>query len=151
MSIIGHNNQEELRKIFDAMDIQKIGKLDIAQTLHTLTSLGLNSSTNPLFAILSELHSDENDLNGVNFQQFYDLTQKKMYDYKSYSACKTIFNSFSVDSTQSILLSDLKRQFSESGIYIDNDELKEFLQNNGSDYEITFSEFYDYILNHHRK
>lgn len=143
----------ELKEAFDLFDVNGIGKIDPKETVAAMRSLGYDTKNPTLFQIMYELDTPQNSKDLVDFDQFVEHINKAVDDTSSEDGIRRIFNLFIDDPSQdTISLATLKKIVRELDENVALEELKGMIERaSGSGTELTFQEFYEYMVNKYGK
>jgi centrin-1 len=139
---------DEIKQAFDWYDIHQIGKIDPKETMAAMRSLGYHIKNPTMFEIISSLDTIENhNAGGVDFDTFVDHVLGKISDTQTKDGLLRIFNLFIDDyRDNTISLGSLKKILHEMNYKYRESELKEMVEKSNPSYELTFEEFYDFMV-----
>lgn len=140
---------DELRQAFELFDIHNSGKIDPRETLEAMRSLGWETKNPSVFSIMQELDTPENLRNGVNFETFVHHIVENFENNMTEFGLRRIFNLFVDDpSNETVSLAHLKKICREVGDEALADEVRAMIEKSGHvGTELTWEEFYDYMMN----
>lgn len=144
------DDYSDLKVAFDSFDVHKTGKLDPHEVKNNLKALNYDLENPIVYAIIDSLDTEANRLDGVNFKQFCLAFDRELYDSKTESGIRKLFNFFIDDPHQSTLNErSIKKLCDQVGIPLKKGEAKEIIERASRDgREITFDEFYMIMISH---
>lgn len=131
----------EFKELFDLLDYDKKGLIDPKELLAVLKSNKWDERSPMVFALISEIDNEEN-ADGVTFQQFLNLFTVELVQDTSREHVANLFRLVDVAATGTVKLDDLRKLVKEIGETVSTEELREILKKLGDGKEITFEEFY---------
>ncbi len=140
-------NVDELKLAFDYFDVNKIGKIDIRETLGAMKSLQFDRKNPTLYEVMQRLDKKGKKSPMIDFETFVDHILENIEDTESEEGLRRIFELFVDDpNSDTITLATLKRICKELGEKTKVEELKEMMERSSvSGSELTFQEFYDFM------
>jgi Ca2+-binding EF-hand superfamily protein len=139
----------ELRKAFQAFDVNKSGTLDPKELKGALRSINFDRDSPFEWSVIEKLDNYENNKNGIDFKKFCIAFDNCLGDVHTEEGLKNLFNAFINDINQDYITStSIKRLLQSLNLPIDNDEVEQIIsQNSSNGREIRFPEFYECVKN----
>lgn len=131
----------EFKELFDLLDYDKKELIDPKELLAVLRSNKWHEKNPMQFALISEIDNEEN-ADGITFQQFLNLFTIELVQDTSKEHIANLFRMIDITGSGTIKLEDLKKLVKEVGETVSTEELREILKKLGDGKEITFEEFY---------
>ena len=127
----------EFKELFDLLDYDKKGLVEPREILAVLKSNKWHIKNPMLFALMSEIDTEENR-DGIDFQQFLNLFTIELVNDISQEHIANLFRLIDTNSTGTIRLEDLRRLVKDIGETVSSEELRDMLKKVGNGEEITF-------------
>nr|XP_018917803.1 PREDICTED: calcium-binding mitochondrial carrier protein SCaMC-1-B [Bemisia tabaci] len=133
-----HEDEERLEKLFNSLDLDGKGKIDIHDLSEALKKAGLHHGYAEKFL----RHSDTNKSGDISLAEFIHYVKEHEKNLR------LGFSHLDKNRDGKIDLEELVKAFSELGVEIDHNEARKLLQRMDKDgsLEISFNEWRDYLL-----
>ena len=130
-----------LRGVFDLLDFDKDGKVDLNEAIDAIDSLGYEKDYPILFNFMKEMGEGI-----IDFENFENKINLLLKDTNDDIGLKRIFNMLiNNPEKESINLKDLKKICHELGRNISNEDLENLMNNAGDGNEINFDTFSEFM------
>ena len=135
-------DRDGIRTAFQLFDYDKTGRVDMAEIVDVMASLGYEKKNPALFEIISNLENDYK--NGITFDQFLDGVEDQVSDTTSKDGSRRVFETFS--DGDKITVTSIKKATEELGDSVTSDEVKDLLAKAADNAtNMTQEEFYEII------
>ncbi len=142
------SQKDELKEVFDNLDVYETGRIYIKESLEALSSLGFQKESPALFKILKELDTPEYEKTGITYEQFAEHINKKVENLTPNGA-QHIFDVFVDDPlNETVSLNALKKVYRDNQIPITDEDIRGMIQKGSSNgVTLTFKEYQDFLSN----
>ena len=135
-------DRDVIRTAFQLFDYDKTGRVDMAEIVDVMASLGYEKKNPALFEIISNIENDYK--NGITFDQFLDGVEEQVSDTTSKDGSRRVFETFS--DGDKITVTSIKKATEELGDSVTSDEVKDLLAKAADNAtNMTQEEFYEII------
>ena len=146
--ILTEEEIERIKDAFEVYDSRGRGKFDPREFKENMETTGMHEKEPLIYTIISELDTEENQKNGVTFDQLIEAIENKLGNKTTKEETRKIFDLF-VDKkgSQTLTMHAFKKAANQFGQRMTNEQIKELFEKaskNGK--ELTFDEFYN-VLN----
>jgi Ca2+-binding EF-hand superfamily protein len=130
-----------LRGVFDLLDFDKDGKVDLNEAIEAIDSLGYEQDYPIIFNFMKEMGDGI-----IDFENFENKINLLLKDTNDDIGLKRIFNMLiNNPDKESINLKDLQKICHELGRNLSNDDLENLMNNAGDGNEINFDTFSEFM------
>ncbi len=130
-----------LRGVFDLLDFDKDGKVDLNEAIDAIDSLGYEKDYPILFNFMKEMGEGI-----IDFENFENKINLLLKDTNDDIGLKRIFNMLINNPDKEFInIKDLKRICHELGRNISDDDLENLMNNAGDGNEINFDTFSEFM------
>jgi centrin-1 len=117
---------EELREAFNLFDTEQSGTIDARELKAALRALGFEVKKEDVRRMLSDVGKDPSS--PIDFNDFQEMMRGKMPDKNSRAEIDKVFALFDEDETGKISFRNLRRISQELGETLNDEELKEMIE-----------------------
>ena len=133
-----------LRGVFDLLDFDKDGKVNLNEAIEAIDSLGYQEDYPIIFNFMKEIGED----GLINFEDFENKIISLLKDTNDDIGLKRMFNILiNNPDKDTINLNDLKKICTELGRNLNDDDLDGLMNNAGDGNEINFQTFSEFMKN----
>ena len=130
-----------LRGVFDLLDFDKDGKVDLNEAIEAIDSLGYEQDYPIIFNFMKEMGEGI-----IDFENFENKINLLLKDTNDDIGLKRIFNMLINNPDKEFInIKDLKRICHELGRNISNEDLENLMNNAGDGNEINFDTFSEFM------
>ena len=130
-----------LRGVFDLLDFDKDGKVDLNEAIDAIDSLGYEQDYPIIFNFMKEMGDGI-----IDFENFENKINLLLKDTNDDIGLKRIFNMLINNPDKEFInIKDLKRICHELGRNISNEDLENLMNNAGDGNEINFDTFSEFM------
>ena len=130
-----------LRGVFDLLDFDKDGKVDLNEAIEAIDSLGYEQDYPIIFNFMKEMGDGI-----IDFENFENKINLLLKDTNDDIGLKRIFNMLINNPDKEFInIKDLKRICHELGRNISDDDLENLMNNAGDGNEINFDTFSEFM------
>ena len=130
-----------LRGVFDLLDFDKDGKVDLNEAIDAIDSLGYEQDYPIIFNFMKEMGDGI-----IDFENFENKINLLLKDTNDDIGLKRIFNMLINNPDKEFInIKDLKRICHELGRNISDDDLENLMNNAGDGNEINFDTFSEFM------
>ena len=130
-----------LRGVFDLLDFDKDGKVDLNEAIDAIDSLGYEQDYPIIFNFMKEMGDGI-----IDFENFENKINLLLKDTNDDIGLKRIFNMLINNPDKEFInIKDLKRICHELGRNLSNDDLENLMNNAGDGNEINFDTFSEFM------
>ena len=130
-----------LRGVFDLLDFDKDGKVDLNEAIDAIDSLGYEQDYPIIFNFMKEMGEGI-----IDFENFENKINLLLKDTNDDIGLKRIFNMLINNPDKEFInIKDLKRICHELGRNISDDDLENLMNNAGDGNEINFDTFSEFM------
>merc|ERR1712087_360522 len=126
MGKLNDNQKMELKEAFELFDTDNSGTIDMKELRAAMKALGYDAQKEELKKIRFELDKDIGD--EVNFEEFLEIMTGRICKADTREDIDKIFRLFDEDNSGYITLRNLKKIVQELGEDINDEELKEMIE-----------------------
>eukprot|EP00483_Globobulimina_turgida_P000962 UN00964 len=123
---LNDNQKRELKEAFELFDTDNSGTIDMKELRAAMKALGYDAQKEELKKIRFELDKDIGD--EINFEEFLEIMTGRICKADTRDDINKIFRLFDEDNTGYITLRNLKKICQELGEDINDEELKEMIE-----------------------
>merc|ERR1712154_508475 len=123
---LNENQKRELKEAFELFDTDNSGTIDMKELRAAMKALGYDAQKEELKKIRFELDKDIGD--EINFDEFLEIMTGRICKADTREDIDKIFRLFDEDNTGYITLRNLKKICQELGEDINDEELKEMIE-----------------------
>lgn len=151
-SLISPEDTEELREAFELFDRKNTGKINISELKQAMQTLGFAERNPIIFNLVVDLEKKENTKkDGITFDTFIDAFNYNLGDYNSKEGIRKLFELFNDDPNAETIsietMRKIRNSLTETNIQnLDLDDIISRISSNGNKQEISFDDFYNYMI-----
>eukprot|EP00826_Nyctotherus_ovalis_P055536 TRINITY_DN7384_c0_g7_i2.p3 TRINITY_DN7384_c0_g7~~TRINITY_DN7384_c0_g7_i2.p3 ORF type:complete len:166 (-),score=65.51 TRINITY_DN7384_c0_g7_i2:135-632(-) len=134
---------EEVKQVFDSLDIEGVGFIDPLKLRSSMQSLGFKARDQAVFQMVAEIEKRFNK--PIVFEDLLDLLTADMGSRATRDELYRIFSLFDEDETGFITIKELRKAARELGEEVSEEELQEIVRrvDSNNDQKISVDDFYN--------